>query len=112
MSTESDAKVGKLYKDLCRAKRHLERQKSKANQMVEPLRMLAECFDESETGNRITGISGNQFRCTRTELNKRDGRSPLIEFPTRAGEIAAEIYELENKIKQLKKDLTRETKDL
>ena len=112
MSTESDAKVGKLYKDLCRAKRHLERRKSEADQMVETLNMLAECFDESVEENRITGISGNQFRCTKTDLNQRVGRSPLYEFPTKAGEIATEIYVLENEIKQLKEDLDLETRHL
>lgn len=112
MSTESDAKVGKLYKDLCRAKRRLEQRKSEADQMVETLHMLAECFDESVEENRITGICGNQFRCTRTELNNRVGGTPLIDFPTNAGEIAAEIYWLENEIKQLKEDLDLETRHL
>lgn len=80
--------------------------------MVETLRLLADCLDESESDSRITEVRGSQFKCTKTELNARGGKSAFTEFPIEAGEIAADIYALEREIEVLEKDLALELKCL
>ena len=112
MSTDSDAKIGKLYRGLYKAKCRLEKRRNDAQQMAETLRLLADCFDKSITDNDITEISNNQFKCTKTELNIRSGKSPFVDFPLDADEIATEIHNLEKEIKQLDKDLNLELRCL
>ena len=112
MGGEAEATVGRLYIELQRAKSLLAKRRHEAQQLVESLRMLADCLDESEAGSRITEVSGNQFRCTMTEMNSRAGKSPFVVFPTVASEIATDIYELEIEVEKLEKCLDLEMKCL
>ena len=112
MGREAEATVGRLYIELHRAKCRLAKRRHEAQQRVGTLRMLADCFDESDTGNCITKISGSQFKCTKTETNTRGGKSPFIDFPTDATEIATDIYELEIEVDRLEERLALEMKCL
>ena len=108
----AEAAVGSLYIELHRAKSRLAKRRHDAQQIVETLRMLADCFDESETGHCITEASGRQFRCTKTEMNSRAGKCPFVDFPTDASEIATDIYELESEVERLEERLDLEMKCL
>ena len=89
MSREADSRIGRLYIDLHKAKSRLEKRRHEGQQMAGTLRLLADCLDESETGNRITEVRGSQFKCTKTELNTRTGKSAFTDFPIEAAEIAS-----------------------
>lgn len=112
MSREADARIGRFYIDLYRAKSRLEKRRHEGQQMAGTLRLLADCLDESEPDNRITEVRGSKFKCTKTELNTRGGKSAFTDFPIEAGEIAADICELEREIESLEKDLALELKCL
>ncbi len=112
MSKEADARIGRLYIDLYKAKSRLEKRQNEGQQMVGTLRLLADCLDESQSDNRIAEVRGSQFKCTKTELNTRAGKSAFTEFPIDAAEIAADIHELEREIGALEKDLALELKCL
>ncbi len=112
MSKETATRIGELSIDLYRAKSRQEKRRHEGQQMVGTLRMLADCLDESESGNRITEVRGNQFKCSKTELNTRGGKSAFTDFPIEAAEIAADIHELEKEIRELEKDLALELKCL
>ena len=109
---EHDAKVGALLKKKDRAEKELTNRLCRAKQMVDPLRILADCFDDGEEDAKIIRVIGDRFECTHPSL---DGNPNLVkkdtdwpEFPPDLCVVVSEICDLQSKIRQLSELLETE----
>lgn len=102
----TDAEIGGLYKQKCKAENRLLKRRNDAKRLVQPLHILAECFDDQRETANIESVSGEEFYYWYQELNgvieqSRGDKDPAIPFPIEAMAIATDIYQLEKEIEDL-----------
>ncbi len=112
MNTESEARIGKLYIDLYKAKSRLEKRRHEGKRLVDTLRELADCLDEEIPDCQILETRDGQFKSSRTATNFRSGESEFVRFPTEAETVATDICELRSQIDTLEKELELELRCL
>ena len=109
---EHDAKVGALLKRKDRAEKNLTNRLCRAKQMVNSLRILADCFDDEVEDAGVIRVIGDRFECTHSSLDQNPNRvkkdSDWPEFPPDLRGVVSEICDLQSEIHQLSELLETE----
>lgn len=106
--TGKDARVGELYIRIHKMKMRLGVRESDAQERVNVMRILADCLDPDKPEETFLEIKGGRFRCEASELARRKGKDPWLNFPVDVDEVATEMAELRQEIAELEKRLACE----
>ncbi len=106
----ANAELGSLYRQKRKAEKRLLKRRNDAKHLVEPLRILAECFDEENVEANIQVVKGEEFWYWYREREglikeSRGDKDPSVPFPIEAMDIATDIYQLEKEIEDLNERL-------
>ncbi|MDE0632541.1 MAG: hypothetical protein OXH73_13655 [Caldilineaceae bacterium] len=112
-SEKAKQDIGELVLMIRDLEEELKRQKSAGENLVRPLRALADFFDPDNRGVTLVRVGEDYFSTTHPINRHREGRTlsdgkrsyPSFPFPDSYKETLRAIHGLESKLDQLKKEL-------
>lgn len=116
-SEKTKQDIGELVLMIRDLEEDLKRQKNAGENLVRPLRALADFFDPDNRGVTLVQVDEDYFSTTHPINRHREGRTlsdgkrnyPSFPFPDSYKETLRAIHALESKLDQLKKELERAT---